>query len=117
MYAASNPINGTVTITVTGTPVGAGLVVETFGGCDFTTTPPALATLVSGTFTVTATNALGLCHINEFCLFLRSFRREPRYAIPMTKARRVAAKNGLYLLNVTMPAARGSFFGEVGRVR
>jgi hypothetical protein len=27
---------------------------------------------------------VGLCHINEFYLFLLSFRLEPGYAIPMT---------------------------------
>lgn len=60
MFPASQPINGTVTVTVTGSPAGVGLFVELFGGCDFMTTPPALATTSPGVFTFTATNSMGI---------------------------------------------------------
>ncbi len=56
------PVNGVVTIVVTGQPAGVGLVVTPFGAADFAAqnSPSALTITQPGTYTLTAVNALGI---------------------------------------------------------
>jgi hypothetical protein len=56
------PVNGTVTIVVTGQPVGSGLLVALFGAADFAAQNSAQAITINqpGTYTLTAVNAMGI---------------------------------------------------------
>lgn len=69
MYPVINPINGTVTITVTGnvynpginlSPSSTDLGIALFGPADWQLNPVALQVAWPGTYTFTANNALGI---------------------------------------------------------
>ena len=61
-HAEMLPINGTVTIVVSGQPAGAGLLVSLFGAADFAAqnSPSCITITAAGTYTLTAVNATGI---------------------------------------------------------
>ncbi len=56
------PVNGPVTIVVSGQPVGSGLLVALFGAADFAAqnSPQAITITAAGTYSLAAVNAMGI---------------------------------------------------------